>query len=148
MGLLGPPVLVMAVIWGLSAQPDLSSGLEQDLALRKAAHVTEFALLTVLWARAFAGLLGPRLRRVAPWAGAALAVAWAAVDERHQHYVEGRVGSVRDVAIDAVGVVMAVALIRWTPLGRRLGVLGRAGPGADRTAPPGPGTTGSRRRAG
>lgn len=120
-GLLAPPLVLMAVIWALSAQPDLSSGLQQDFLLRKLAHVAEFAVLTLLWARALAGLLRPAARRAAPWGAAAIAVAWAAVDERHQHFVEGRVGSVRDVAIDAIGVVVAVAVVRWTPLGRRLG---------------------------
>lgn len=116
----------MAVIWGLSAQPDLSSGLQQDLLLRKAAHITEFAVLALLWTRALAGLVPPVARGAVPWAAAVVALAWAAVDERHQHFVAGRVGSVRDVAIDAIGVVLAVAVVRWTPVGRRLGVPGTA----------------------
>ena len=124
LGLLAPPLVLMAVIWVLSAQPDLSSGLQQDLLLRKLAHVTEFAVLALLWTRALAGLLRPVARRAAPWVAAAIALVWAAVDERHQHFVPGRVGSVRDVAIDAIGVVVAVVLVRWTPLGRRLGVPG------------------------
>ncbi|MDO9409978.1 VanZ family protein [Patulibacter sp.] len=116
----------MGLVWFLSAQPDLSSGLKQDFVLRKAAHVTEFALLTVLWARALAGLL-PRARegRVL-LAAAAVALAWAAIDERHQHFVQGRVGSPRDVAIDAIGIVLAVLLLRLTPLGARLGVRPRS----------------------
>ncbi|CAB4897879.1 unannotated protein [freshwater metagenome] len=123
--LLLPPLVLMGVVWFLSAQPDLSSGLQQDFVLRKAAHVTEFALLTVLWARAFGGLR-PRPRESRSLLGAAaVALAWAAVDERHQHFVQGRVGSVRDVAIDAIGVVVALALLRLTPLGRRVGVRSR-----------------------
>lgn len=110
-GLVGPPLGLMAVIWILSAQPDLSSGLQQDFVLRKAAHVTEFAVLTLLWARALAGLLAEARRRAAPWAGAAIALLWAAVDERHQHFVAGRVGSVRDVAIDAIGIAIAVLVL-------------------------------------
>lgn len=124
--LLGPPPALMAVIWVLSAQPDLSSGLQQDFALRKAAHVTEFALLTLLWARALRGLGSGVVRRGAPWVAAAIALGWAAVDERHQHFVEGRVGSTHDVAIDAIGVAIALALMRWTPVGRRLGRGGSA----------------------
>lgn len=122
-GLLLPPLGLMALVWFLSAQPDLSSGLQQDFLLRKGAHVAEFAVLTLLWARALAGIRpsGPPNRTV-PWAAAAIGLAWAAVDERHQHHVEGRVGTVRDVAIDAAGVVLALALLRWAPLGRRLGL--------------------------
>lgn len=133
-GLLLPPLGLMALVWFLSAQPDLSSGLKQDFFLRKCAHVTEFAVLTLLWARALAGLGTDVVRRAAPWAAAAIGLGWAAVDERHQHFVEGRVGTVRDVAIDAVGVVLAVLLLRWTPLGARLGLRPRArrGPTASR----------------
>jgi VanZ family protein len=122
-GLLAPPLALMGLIWFLSAQPDLSSGLKQDFVLRKAAHVTEFALLTVLWARAIAGFGRGAARRAAPLTGAAIALAWAAVDERHQHFVQGRVGAAHDVAIDAIGIVLAVAFLRWTPVGARL--LGR-----------------------
>lgn len=121
-GLLFPPLAVMGLVWFLSAQPDLSSGLEQDFLLRKCAHVTEFALLTLLWARALAGLWSGVVARAAPWAAAAIGLAWAGIDERHQHFVEGRVGSLRDVAIDAMGVAIATALLRWTPVGRRLGL--------------------------
>lgn len=121
-----PPLALMGLIWFLSAQPDLSSGLKQDFFLRKAAHVTEFAVLTLLWARALAGIGSLPLRRAAPWAAAAIGLAWAAIDERHQHVVEGRVGSLRDVAIDAIGVALALVLLRWPPLRRPLGL--RPGP--------------------
>jgi len=120
--LLLPPLALMGLIWFLSAQPDLSSGLKQDFLLRKIAHGVEFGLLTVLWARAGAGLWRTPWRVVVPVA-AAVALAWAAVDERHQHFVEGRVGSLRDIGIDAIGIVVAVALLRWSPVRRRVGVV-------------------------
>ncbi len=48
-----PPLTLMAVIFYLSAQEDLSSGLgDWDLILRKGAHMTEFGLLALLWWRA------------------------------------------------------------------------------------------------
>jgi hypothetical protein len=131
--LLLPPLALMGLVWFLSAQPDLSSGLRQDFVLRKAAHVTEFALLTILWARAFGGLR-PRPREGRPLlAAAAVALAWAAVDERHQHFVPGRVGAVHDVAIVAIGIVLAVAVLRWTRLGPLLGVPRPGGAGAGRS---------------
>lgn len=135
--LLLPPLALMALVWILSAQPDLSSGLKQDFFLRKCAHVTEFAVLTLLWARALAGLGSGGVDRAVPWAAAAIAVVWAAIDERHQHFVEGRVGTVHDVAIDAIGVTIGVVLLRWTPLGRRLGIAG--GPRAGRAREERPG---------
>src|SRR5919112_3202419 len=94
-----PPLLLMAVIFVLSAQPDLSSGLGTiDLVGRKIVHMTEYALLCFLWWRA--------LRTVArPGAAIALAfavsVAYAGTEELHQRSVHGRHGTPVDVAIDA-----------------------------------------------
>ena len=91
----------MGVIFALSAQPDLNSGLGGwDTVLRKLAHMAEFGLLWWLWLRA--------LGRPAP--AAAITLAYAASDEWHQSFVEGRVGSPVDVLIDAAGVAVAVAL--------------------------------------
>jgi VanZ family protein len=96
-----PPLALMCVIFALSAQADLNSGLGAwDTALRKAAHMVEFGLLWWLWQRALA----------MPAAAAAIALGYAASDEWHQSFVDGRVGSARDWAIDAVGIVIAAAL--------------------------------------
>lgn len=95
-----PPVVLMAVIFWLSAQPSLSSGLEWDFVLRKGAHMTEYALLAVLWWRA----LGWRRPAVA----VAIALAYAASDELHQSFVFGRHGSPVDWLIDAAGVAIGM----------------------------------------
>src|SRR3712207_5372060 len=101
LALWAPPLVLMAVIFALSAQPDLSTGLGVwDTIARKIVHAAEYALLCFLWWRA--------LRTVAA-ARAALAlafcvtVAYAATDELHQSYVKGRHGTPVDVAIDATG---------------------------------------------
>jgi VanZ family protein len=97
-----PVVLWAAVIFGLSSIPSLSTGLGTwDLALRKGAHMTEYAILAVLLARA--------LSRVAP--AFALGVLYAISDELHQSFVRGRHAAVLDVAIDSVGLV--IGLIVW-----------------------------------
>ena len=97
-----PPLLLMAVIFFLSAQPNLSSGLGTiDLVGRKIVHMSEYGLLFLLWLRA----LGWR----APLAAAAITVAYAATDEWHQTAVAGRHGSPVDVLIDATGVAIAWA---------------------------------------
>ena len=97
-----PPLLLMAVIFTLSAQPDLNSGLgTADLVGRKIVHAAEYGLLFLLWLRA----LGPRT----PLVAAAIAVAYAATDEWHQTTVGGRHGSAVDVVIDATGVAIAWA---------------------------------------
>ena len=102
-----PVVLWAAVIFALSSVPDLGTGLGTwDLVLRKLAHAAEFAVLGALLLRAVA------VERTA----LALGIAYAVSDELHQHFVTGRVGSVWDVLIDAVGVAVGVAL--WRRFGR------------------------------
>ncbi|MGI8974827.1 MAG: VanZ family protein [Gaiella sp.] len=98
-----------AVIFGFSSVPSLGSGLGTwDLVLRKLAHVAEYAALGLLLLRA-CGAIG--------WAWT-LGVAYAATDELHQSFVEGRRGVPLDVAIDAVGValgIVALILFRASP---------------------------------
>ncbi|MGC9974469.1 MAG: VanZ family protein [Gaiellaceae bacterium] len=94
-----PVVLWAAVIFALSSVPSLNSGLGVwDLILRKLAHSGEYALLAALLLRALAR----------PWAAFIAAVAYAASDELHQHFVRGRAGTPRDVAIDAAGALLGL----------------------------------------
>jgi VanZ family protein len=95
-----PPLALMGLIFFLSAQPDLGTGLgTMDVVLRKCAHMAEYGLLWFLWWRA----LG--YRHPAP--SIAIALAYAASDEFHQSFVEGRSGVVTDVLIDAAGIGLA-----------------------------------------
>jgi VanZ family protein len=105
-----PPVALMAVIFVLSAQPDLNSGLGTiDFVGRKLIHMSEYALLCFLFWRALRAVTEPR-RAIA--LAFALAVAYAATDEFHQHFVNGRHGTPVDVLIDAVGAGVAALLIQ------------------------------------
>jgi VanZ family protein len=98
-----PVVLWAGLIFGLSSIPDLGTGLGSwDLVLRKIAHFCEYAILGALLLRA----LGREVPAIA--AG----VAYAATDELHQHFVAGRHAAVRDVAIDAAGVLAGVLLLQ------------------------------------
>jgi len=100
-----PPLVLMTVIFALSAQPDLNSGLGTwDTVLRKLAHMAEFGLLWLLWWRA----LGYR----DPVLPAAIAIGYAITDELHQTTVEGRHGSPVDVLIDSTGVALAILAAR------------------------------------
>ena len=99
----GPPILLMAVIFALSAQPDLNSGLGTlDLVGRKIIHAASYGLLWWLWQRA--------LGTSSPLPAALITIAYAVSDEFHQSFVEGRHGTPVDVLIDATGVVIAIAL--------------------------------------
>ena len=96
-----PPLVLMAVIFALSAQPNLTIGLGPlEFATRKLAHASVYALLFLLWWRAFRRTgLAARATLLAM----ALTVAYAATDEWHQTFVPGRTGSPLAVAIDAAG---------------------------------------------
>ena len=95
----------MALIFFLSAQPDLGTGLGVwDTVLRKLAHATEFGLLFLLWHRAL------RWRNLP--AAVAITVAYAISDELHQTLVPTRHGSPVDVLIDCAGIAIAVVLTR------------------------------------
>jgi hypothetical protein len=101
----GPPIALMAVIFALSAQPDLGTDLGAiDLVGRKLVHMTAYGLLFTLWLRVF--------RWRAPWAAAALALGYAATDELHQTFVEGRHGTPVDVLIDGLGIAAAALVLR------------------------------------
>jgi VanZ family protein len=114
LALWAPPIALMAVIFALSAQPDLSSGLGTlDTILRKLAHMTEYGLLTFLLWRPLREHFGDR---TAVGVALAVALAYAGTDEWHQTHVEGRHGTPVDVLIDAVGMTaVALALLRRTP---------------------------------
>jgi hypothetical protein len=98
-----PVALWAALIFALSSVPSLSSGLGGwDYVLRKCAHVTEYAALAWLLARA--------IGREAP--AFVAGVLYAVSDELHQSFVRGRHASPVDVAIDSVGLLIGLALWR------------------------------------
>ena len=82
------------------------------IAIRKMAHILEFGIFSILIFRAWrSGRLGWCLG----WAIATLliAAAFAVLDEIHQAFVPGRGPSVRDVAIDTAGALLAQAAVWW-----------------------------------
>jgi VanZ family protein len=98
------PLAWMAVIFVLSAQPDLSTHLGiWDLVGRKLAHIASYALLTWLW---FWALRGTVARPMA--SAVVISLLYAVSDEYHQHFVHGRHGSPVDVAIDSIGIGLVV----------------------------------------
>ena len=100
-----PVIACATLIFALSGIPSLSTGLGSwDLVLRKAAHVSIYAVLGALLLRALEREL----------ASVAAGIAYAVSDELHQHFIPGRSGALLDVAFDTVGVVAGVAVLRWS----------------------------------
>ena len=92
-----PPLLLMGAIFFLSDQPSLNSGLGAiDLIGRKLIHFAEYALLC------FRAALLAFL----------LASGYAATDEYHQSFVDGRHGTPLDWAIDSAGAATAALKLR------------------------------------
>src|SRR5262245_36830636 len=103
------PFLRMRAPWATDTQLEALHWL-----LRKAGHVTEYAILMALWYRALR-----RGRGATPRAAAAIAfaitVAWAVIDEIRQSFVPSRTASAMDVATDSVGalIVVTIAVLGW-----------------------------------
>lgn len=104
-----PPLLLMAVIFFFSAQPNLSTNLGLiDYVGRKFVHAGEYALLCFLWWRALRTRMD-RLTALAPaWLVATL---YAATDEFHQSFVSGRHATPVDVSIDSMGAALLALLV-------------------------------------
>jgi VanZ family protein len=104
-----PPLFLMGVIFLLSAQPNLNSGLGWiDHVGRKLIHASEYALLCLLWWRALRTVA--RFTQSLVWAWSFTA-AYAVSDEIHQRFVAGRHSSWVDVTIDWLGAALAATLV-------------------------------------
>jgi VanZ family protein len=111
------PLLLMVLIFVLSAQPSLDSGLGvADLIGRKLVHFTEYALLAFLWWRALRTRMSTRAATLAAFG---IASAYAASDELHQTFVHGRHGNPVDWAIDSAGAATAMLRVRMAARTRR-----------------------------
>jgi len=105
-----PPLLLMAVIYLLSAQPSLDSGLGvADTIGRKLVHFSVYALLALLSWRALRERMDPGRAVLAAFLVASL---YAVTDEYHQSFVEGRSGNPLDWAIDTAGAGTAALRLR------------------------------------
>ncbi len=110
--------LWMAVIFAFSAQPNSGAVTEAylqqgNVPVRKLAHMFEFAVLAVLFVKAWPAAKG---RFIAAFVAA---VIYACTDEFHQSFVVGRSSSLFDVAVDATGAAIGLALFYWLAVSRR-----------------------------
>jgi VanZ family protein len=95
----------MGVIFAFSAQPSLDSGLGWiDHVGRKLVHFSEYALLCFLWWRPLARVTSPRRAALLAFL---ITSAYAATDELHQTFIEGRHGTPVDWLIDSAGAAAA-----------------------------------------
>lgn len=108
----------MGVIYLLSARssfPFLTPTLPDLLSM--IAHATEYGILAILLARAWASL--PAVRNPTLWTIVSVMV-YAASDEWHQRFVPGRYADPLDWLTDLTGAVLALMLARgWQALRRR-----------------------------
>ena len=80
---------------------------------RKLAHLTEYAILGLLAARAFRTSPRPAIRDRWFLISAALVIAYALLDEYHQSFVPSRTGTVYDSFIDMTGGITALLVVSW-----------------------------------
>jgi VanZ family protein len=97
----------LAVIYYFSAQPNSSEATERvlgafNIGVRKLAHVTEYGVLFALAQNAF---------RRSRWLTLGFCLLAAAADEYHQSFVPGRSATAGDVLVDAVGMLIACAVL-------------------------------------
>lgn len=104
----GLPVILWAfVIFAFSSQPTGSASTIdwQDFAVKKLAHMVEYAIFTALSFRAFWNV-GIHKTNAIIYA-VLLSFIYGASDEIHQAFTPGREPAVRDVVFDTIGASLA-----------------------------------------
>ena len=102
------PILIWAgFIFYLSSIPDLKSELEQDFILRKIAHILEYAILSFLLLRAIG--IQSDIKKTA-LLSIIISILYAVSDEYHQSFVLGRKGSLKDIGIDSIGILITTGI--------------------------------------
>ncbi len=103
-----PAILWMILIFLLSGRRSVSVSHEYVLNFLffKSLHVIEYAVLFLLNARAL-GLTDAKTKKTNMRLAAVMTLVYAISDEIHQTFVPSREGKMRDVIIDAVGILLA-----------------------------------------
>lgn len=102
-----------SVMFGLDLTEDAMEiyALRIDYPVRKAAHMTEYAILGWLMLAVLRGYFEYQKKTIA--AALAAAAAYAATDEIHQIFITGRAGRFSDVCIDTLGALLGLALLHF-----------------------------------
>lgn len=98
--------VVVAVLRVIAPSLDAATVETIHFAIRKLAHLTEYGILSVLYAYAQQSS-GQAVRRFR-WSAVAVLISalTAILDEWHQSFVASRTGSPRDVALDIFGAIL------------------------------------------
>jgi VanZ family protein len=107
-----PVAVWMAVIFYLSAQPDLPHHPEEglDVVVKKLGHMVEYGILAGLAWWAWPSDRGEWSVR-AMWGVLLFTALYAISDEMHQHLVPGRTARVLDLVFDLLGAGLALIVI-------------------------------------
>lgn len=106
-GVIGRMIYTDFEAWPLDAQ--LAFVEKISYPIRKAAHMTEYAILGMLGLWTFRSWRLPQKR--AAWFALLCSALYAATDEFHQLFVPGRSGQITDVLFDTTGACLGIGLV-------------------------------------
>lgn len=111
-----PPFIWMFCIFLMSAHKSISVTRTYwyDFAIFKSLHMMEYAFLFFLWYRCITGIFkkNTKLMKNSVLYGAFCTILYAMFDEYHQLFVPTRTGQIKDVFIDAIGVVLMIFFLK------------------------------------
>lgn len=104
-------VVWLILIYYLSSIPNLKTdfGNIWDIVLRKGAHVFEYTVLNLLITNAFYSIKSLSKSGII-FLSLFLGLMTALSDEYHQTFVNSRVGSVIDIFVDFLGIILGITL--------------------------------------
>ena len=107
----GLSLLMMAAIFGFSSVPGkvMPNFGEADIFVKKGGHMLGYALLALAYS------YGNGWNKKRPWLPWLLAILFAATDEFHQSFVQGRHPTPVDVGIDTIGAGLGL-LVKYFAL--------------------------------
>jgi VanZ family protein len=103
-------VLVRPLLWLFPNLSETTAKIIQ-FGVRKAGHLTEYAILALLAARAFRTSSRELLRQRWFWACLLLVIAYSLSDEFHQSFYPSRTASIYDCMIDTFGGLTALVVL-------------------------------------
>ena len=107
-------ILWMAVIFFFSHRPGSPWPANTSWSYfleRKGAHVVEYAVLLIISAQVFSFWFQKESTKKILFVAAGWSLMYAALDELHQFFTPYRGAHMRDVAIDALGIMLAVLIV-------------------------------------